>query len=79
MDYIKKQQMRWRSRRSILELDLCFDKFIQSGDFDLLSDAQLCAYNELLEMDDGDLLLLFQGKANLAEENLQSIIDKIRK
>jgi succinate dehydrogenase flavin-adding protein (antitoxin of CptAB toxin-antitoxin module) len=78
MDYIAKQKMRWRSRRSMLELDLFFDRFIQSGQFDTLSETQLKYYNELLQMDDGDIMLLFQGNAKLPNEGLQHIIDKIR-
>lgn len=78
MDYIQKQKMLWRSRRSVLELDLYFEQFIKSGKFDQLSDKELSSYNEILQMEDGDILLLLQGKANLLNNDIQSIIDQIR-
>lgn len=78
MDYISTQRLIWRSRRSLLELDLYFDKFIKSGGFAQLSDEELNNYNELLEMEDSDLLLLFQGKVRLADSVLQSLIDKVK-
>jgi len=78
MDYVKRQKMRWRSRRSMLELDLYFDRFISNGKFDELSDTELTCYNELLEMDDNDLLLLFQGKVRLSNKEMQGLVDKIK-
>jgi antitoxin CptB len=78
MDYVSKQKMRWRSRRSMLELDLFFEQFIESGQFDQLSDTQLGSYGELLQMEDGDLLLLFQGKVRLSCPDIQELIDKVR-
>lgn len=78
MDYVTKQKMLWRSRRSMLELDLFFERFIQSGKFDALNDNELSLYNELLQMDDNDILLLFQGKARLSVAPVQEIIDQIR-
>lgn len=78
MDYVKKQKMRWRSRRSMLELDLYFERFIESGKFDELSDKELTYYNELLEMEDNDMLLLFQGKVRLSDEGIQALINQIR-
>ncbi|MCC2645554.1 MAG: gltA, partial [Burkholderiales bacterium] len=75
MDYIEKQKMRWRSRRSMLELDLYFDRFIRSGKFDSLSDKELEDYNELLKMEDSEIILLFQGKVRLSNKEIQVLID----
>lgn len=77
MDYVAVEKLKWRSRRSMLELDLYFDRFIQSGDFALLDENELNLYQMLLELDDGDLLFLFQGKQQLADENAQQLVDKI--
>jgi succinate dehydrogenase flavin-adding protein (antitoxin of CptAB toxin-antitoxin module) len=77
MDYIEKQKMRWRSRRSMLELDLYFDRFIRSGKFDSLSDKELEDYNELLKMEDSEIILLFQGKVRLSNKEIQVLIDNI--
>lgn len=62
----------------MLELDLYFERFIQGGKFDELSDKELTDYNELLEMEDGDILLLFQGKVILSDEGIQALINQIR-
>jgi succinate dehydrogenase flavin-adding protein (antitoxin of CptAB toxin-antitoxin module) len=77
MNYIEVEKLKWRSRRSMLELDLYFDRFIQSGQFALLDEGELLLYKELLRLDDGDLLLLFQGKQKLENFLMQSLVDKI--
>lgn len=78
MDYVSKQKMLWRSRRSMLELDLYFERFINRGRFNDLSDAELLNYNELLKMEDEDLILLFQGKVSLENNDIQEIIEQIK-
>jgi citrate synthase len=77
MDYVAVEKLKWRSRRSMLELDLYFDRFITSGNLASLTADELHAYSHLLTLDDGDLLLLFQGNAALADNNLQQVINKI--
>lgn len=78
MDYIAKQKLKWRSRRSLLELDLYFDAFIQNGCFDNLDDKGLHYYSHLIEMEDEDLLLLLQGKIVSVNKALQQLIDSIK-
>ena len=70
-------RLKWRSKRSQLELDLYFDRFIQEGQLDSLSDFELEAYGSLLDFEDGDLLLFFQKKITVDDENIQYIIDCI--
>lgn len=77
MDYVAVEKLKWRSRRSMLELDLYFDRFIQCGDFGRLSESELLQYEYLLTLDDGDLLQLFQGKEVLADGQLQRLVIKI--
>lgn len=72
------EKLKWRSRRSLLELDLFFDSYIKSGKLDMLSSEYLNVYNVLLELEDGELLLLFQGKVTLDDDKLQYLIDEIR-
>lgn len=78
MDYVSVEKLKWRSRRSMLELDLYFSRFIQDGEFARLNEQELLAYQELLTLDDGDLLILFQGKNELTDTKLQAVVDKIR-
>lgn len=77
MDYVSIEKMKWRSRRSMLELDLYFERFILTGNFGLLTTSELLSYQYLLTLEDNDLLLLFQGKEILADPALQQLINKI--
>ena len=75
-----KNKLKWRSiRRSMLEVDLCFERFVENGGFDQLVEDDLANYVNLLEMDDSQLLLLFQGKERLTDDGLQALVDQIRK
>lgn len=78
MDYVSFQKLKWHSRRSILELDICFDKFIQSGGLDNLNENELLAYQALLECDDSDLMVLLLGNDVVDDEVTQMVVDKIR-
>ena len=71
------EKLKWRSRRSMLELDLYFNTFIENGKLDLLSEKELDFYASLLEFDDGEILLLFQKKITTHSENIQKLIDSI--
>jgi succinate dehydrogenase flavin-adding protein (antitoxin of CptAB toxin-antitoxin module) len=77
MDYVAVEKLKWRSRRSMLELDLYFERFIGGGGFAKLGEAELLAYQHLITLDDADLLLLFQGKEELADPQLQDLVNKI--
>ena len=77
MDYVEIEKLKWRSRRSMLELDLYFERFILGGVFSKLTEQELVDYQYLLTLDDGDLLLLFQGKEVLADAQMQMLVTKI--
>lgn len=75
---INKEKLKWRSRRSMLELDLYFNRFIQDDGLNQLNDNELYAYRELLDLEDQDLVLLFQGIEKLDDKIAQVVVDKIR-
>jgi antitoxin CptB len=77
MDYLLQERLKWRSRRSLLELDLIFERFIQSGKLSQLSPQELLNYQYILTLEDEDLLLLFQGKQVCATKEAQTLINKI--
>lgn len=77
MDYVSTEKLKWRSRRSMLELDLYFERFINTGEFAKLNEAELLAYQHLLTLEDSDLLVLFQWKQELADPKLQAVVNKI--
>ena len=76
--YMQIEKLKWHSRRSTLELDLFFDRFLQNNGLDKLSHSELFAYQTILEYEDSELSLLLLGDCKLEDQNLQSMIDKIR-
>lgn len=53
-------RLRWRSRRGLLELDLVLTRFLAKH-LEVLTDAELLAYTQLLQGDDNDLLDYVNG------------------
>ena len=71
-------RLKWRSRRSILELDIYFDSFIRNGGLDGLSIDELIVYNQLLNMDDSDILSMLHGMLYIDNIKLRELVDKIK-
>lgn len=78
MNYIEIEKMKWHSRRSILELDLYFERFLLDDGLNKLSEDELLAYQALLECDDSDLLVLLLGKDKVNDKIAQRVVEKIR-
>lgn len=72
------EKLRWRSRRSMLELDMYFDRFLKAGELENLNAGELLIYDEIINLKDENLLSLFQGRERFVDETVQEIIDKIR-
>lgn len=70
-------KLKWRSRRSTLELDIYFDRFIQSNALEGLNKDELEIYAKIISFEDTELALLFQGLEVLQDEKEQAIINKI--
>ncbi len=77
IDPIEMKRIRWRSRRGLLELDLVLERFLARR-FDSLSQPQLVAYRELLDLPDNDFLDIVNGKADLGDPALMEIIGILR-
>ncbi len=77
MNHVQKQKLLWRSRRSILELDLYFNRFIESGLFDKLTSEELMLYKDILTYEDQYLLSLFSRNIVTDNKEIQSLINKI--
>lgn len=73
-----KNRLRWQSRRGLLELDLVLRPFLEH-DFELLSDPELDAYQNLLLLPDNDLLDLVDGKTETRDERFAPILAKLRR
>lgn len=71
-------KLKWRSiRRSLLEVDLIFSAFIDNQGLEKLSHNEIELYEQLIEMNDNDLLLLFNNKMKVNNELIALLINKI--
>ena len=65
--------LKWRSRRSMLELDIIFSKFINNMYLESLSNEELQLYIILIAMDDFELLTLLNLVSLECVDNLSAI------
>lgn len=70
-------QLRWHSRRGLLELDLLLQRFLEHG-FDQLSEDELAVYRRLLDLPDNDLLDLVNGRQHSDDAAAQALLERIR-
>ena len=72
------RQLRWRSKRGLLELELLLLPFVESclGE---LTGPELDLYGRLLEHDDLDVYDWLRGVYQTSDQSLQPIIDRIRR
>jgi succinate dehydrogenase flavin-adding protein (antitoxin of CptAB toxin-antitoxin module) len=74
------ERLRWRCiRRALLELDITLTRFLDSGEFEKLSDEQQQAFVELADMEDYDLWDLLTGKAEIDDPRCAAIVALLRK
>jgi antitoxin CptB len=71
-------QLTWRSRRGMLELELLLQPFVRSELRGLTREEQ-DLYARLLEHDDWDIFEWLQGRGAPADEALVPIIDRVRR
>lgn len=60
-DPLNRARLRWRARRGMLENDLVITRFLDKYETDL-SDAQVGALTQLLELSDNDLFDLLMAR-----------------
>ena len=72
------RQLRWRSKRGLLELELMLAPFVDS-DLGTLSPEELESYGRLLEHDDLDLYDWLRGHQPVADPSLESIVERIKR
>jgi antitoxin CptB len=71
-------QLTWRSRRGMLELELLLQPFVRS-ELPRLSAEELQLYARLLEHDDWDIFEWLQGREDPADETLLDILERVRR
>jgi antitoxin CptB len=63
----QRARLRWRARRGLLENDLILTRFLDAHELDL-SDADVAALTQLLELSDNDLLDLLLARKPASDE-----------
>ncbi|MDH4394937.1 MAG: succinate dehydrogenase assembly factor 2 [Limnobacter sp.] len=62
----QRARLRWRSRRGLLENDLLMERFLDKHEMDL-TDQDVAALTELLELIDNELMDVLLGRRGLQE------------
>lgn len=76
---ILRKKLRWRSRRSLLELDLLLNKFVNSDVFDAFTMQKLETYQAMLNWDDDYLLSLLCKNIKHLDKDVTEIVELIMK
>ena len=80
-DSDRRRGLRWRARRGLLENDLILKRFFDRHEASL-SDEEVAAVEELMELTDNELLDLFLGRTQLQgaydRENLRQLLERLR-
>ena len=63
MDRVRRDRLRWKCRRGLLELDLVLERFLRRH-MSTLSDEELGLLGELLDYPDHDLWEVLSGRSN---------------
>ncbi|OGV43712.1 MAG: hypothetical protein A3F46_05595 [Legionellales bacterium RIFCSPHIGHO2_12_FULL_42_9] len=77
LEPIRKAKLRWRCRRGMLELDLIFQRFIDSY-LDQLNETEIRDFESLLTYPDPDLFSWLMGNAMPENKELDHIIELIQ-
>lgn len=71
-------RLKWMCRRGMLELDVLFGKFLETG-YSGLSDEEKCQFVQLLSNPDPDLIGWLLGTDEPADDGLKHITGKIKR
>lgn len=80
-DPTRRARLRWRSRRGLLENDLILTRFLDANEIEM-TDDEVDALTQLLDLSDNDLLDLLLGRTepadSLAAPNVSALLIKLR-
>jgi len=77
MDRIRRDRLKWKCRRGLLELDLVLERFVDRQG-PALSGADLAALEELLDYSDNDLWDVISGRSERIEPRLRGVVSQLR-
>jgi antitoxin CptB len=70
-------RLKWHCRRSLLELDLVFQRFWERYEGTLSSDDE-AVLARLLELEDHDLWAVVSGKQAIADPDIVRLVERLR-
>ena len=76
MNSLKYNQLYWRSRRGMLELDLQLQPFLEQS-FSSLEDSEKEGYEKLLLEEDWQIYDWLRGVTTPVDKNVALVVDKI--
>ena len=80
-DPTRRARLRWRSRRGLLENDLILTRFLDAHEIEM-TDDEVDALTQLLDLSDNDLLDLLLGRTEpadlLALPNVSALLSRLR-
>jgi len=80
-DPTRRARLSWRSRRGLLENDLILTRFLDAHEIEM-TDDEVDALTQLLDLSDNDLLDLLLGRTepadSLAVPNVSALLSKLR-
>ena len=71
------ERVRWRCRRGLLELDIVLGRFVEQR-YAGLDEAQLVAFDELLDMPDTELWDMITGREAPPQEGLRTVLEWLK-
>lgn len=74
---LNENQLVWRCRRGIRELDVLFGRFLQS-DYAKLGDAEKANFQRLLDVQDPVIMDWLMGRYDSEDEGLADIVKKLK-
>ena len=74
---IEMNRLRWRCRRGMLENDLILARFLDARG-DALSDGELAALDQLLELSDNELWDLLSGRQEPEDSAVKPLVEALR-
>ncbi|HEX5613022.1 MAG TPA: succinate dehydrogenase assembly factor 2 [Burkholderiales bacterium] len=77
MDRIRRDRLKWKCRRGLLELDLVLGRFV-AQQAPALGAAELAALEELLDYPDNDLWDVITGRSERVDPRLRGIVSQLR-
>jgi antitoxin CptB len=77
MDATRRNRLRWRCRRGMLENDLILTRFLDARG-DVITEQEAAALDILLEMSDNDLWDLLSGREEPADAAVAPLLERLK-